>query len=513
MYAMNKRITIKNMIDMWYQKKDIANQIWCHRNTVTNIEKENPIKERVEQNNKIHPLDKHKEFIQNKLDQKLSLIRIHQDLMMNTDYNRWYDALAKYVKSRKLKSNNKVYVVINTEPWEEAQVDFWFAWLTPYDAWNGAIKLKKTWVFVMTLWFSRYWFYKSVYDQKVETFIQCHIEAFEYFWWVPEVVKIDNLKAAVIKHSFYEPEYQKDYLAFSKYYCFKILACKVRYPEEKGKVESWVKYVKWNFYKWRTAKNLENLWEFKNWDDLDNRLSDWQDNVANKRIHWTTKKIPEIIFNAEEKHKLINLPGIAWEVYESERRRVWTTCHIVIKWNYYSVPYKHIWNYVDVKIWKNLIKIYENKTYELVATHNRLAWGVEWEYITNNSHYPDYKRHDLKNCFNTEFQYSQSSKMKNIWESAHEYFIQMMKHDRDWSKKVKWILHLEKKYWKEVINLSCKRALEFEVYWYKVIENICNKWLYKNNNFETNINKPSWSFSWKLVRSLSYYSQILLTNS
>jgi len=479
---MEKRITIQSLVKAWFQKKGIANIIWCHRNTVRNIQNENPIKNKVIQDSKIHQLDQYKDFIQSKIDQKLSLVRIHEELKSNMNYDKWYDALFKYVKTRKLKSDNAVYVVINSPPWEEAQVDFWYVWLTPCDTWNWKLQLRKTWVFVITLWYSRLAFYKTVYNQNIKTFLQCHIEAFEYFWWVPKTIKIDNLKAWVLKVSFYEIEYQPDYLEFSQYYNFKIIACKVRYPEEKGKVESWIKYVKNNFFKWRTSINKVNIWFFKNKNDLDLKLLEWQNNIANKRIHWTTKKIPEIIFNEEEKQKLLPLPNNPWELHESERRRVWRTCHIIIKWNYYSVPYKQIWNNVDIKITNNLIKIYELKNNELIATHNKLSDNIEWQYNTNNSHYPDYKRFDLRNCFNTEFQCLQWSKMKELWEHAYEYFLELYKGDRSWSRKIKWILHLEKTFWKDAINESCKRALWYGAFWYKVIENICKKWLYKDKD-------------------------------
>jgi len=77
---------------------------------------------------------------------------------------------------------------------------------------NG--KRRKTWVFNMRLSHSRYDYYQKVYDQKVETFIACHINAFEFFGGVPEYVKIDNLKAAILKANFYEPVYQLMYKHF-----------------------------------------------------------------------------------------------------------------------------------------------------------------------------------------------------------------------------------------------------------------------------------------------------------
>jgi transposase len=59
-------------------------------------------------------------------------------------------------------------------------------------------KKRKTWIFNMRLSYSRLDYYEKVYDQRVETFIQCHINAFAYFGGVPGTVRIDNLKAAIL---------------------------------------------------------------------------------------------------------------------------------------------------------------------------------------------------------------------------------------------------------------------------------------------------------------------------
>jgi transposase len=67
----------------------------------------------------------------------------------------------------------------------------------------------------MRLSYSRLDYYEKVYDQRVETFVRCHINAFRYFGGVPEYVKIDNLKAAILKAHFYEPIYQRLYKDFA----------------------------------------------------------------------------------------------------------------------------------------------------------------------------------------------------------------------------------------------------------------------------------------------------------
>lgn len=88
----------------------------------------------------------------------------------------------------------EIFIRLHTPAGHEAQVDFGYVGRTKDDA--GASR--KTWVFNMRLSHSRFDYYEKVYDQKVETLINCHANAFEYFKGVPEVVKIDNLKAAIL---------------------------------------------------------------------------------------------------------------------------------------------------------------------------------------------------------------------------------------------------------------------------------------------------------------------------
>lgn len=508
MITMHKRITIQTLLKLGHKKQNIADEMGCHRNTISNIAKEDPIKDQISKGSQSHSLDKHKDYIQDKINKELSLVRIHQDLSSEKQLKQSYDSLRRYVKTRGLKPI-KAYVVINTEPGQEAQVDFGHVGLQ-FDA-SG--KLRKSYVFVMTLGFSRKAFHKTVYNQKVETFIQCHIDAFTYFGGIPTTVKIDNLKAAVLQANFYEPEYQKQYLAFSQYYGFTIYPCKVRNPEEKGKVESGVKYVKNNFFKGR---------QFKSGKELAEKLSHWQEEICNKRMHGTTKKIPAVQFKELEQQELKPLPEKPWEIYSMEKRKVGATCHIMVDNNYYSVPYKYIGNNVDVKITENIIKIYhQNLT---VATHSRLI-SNKGEYQTNSAHYPEYKAIDR-----TELQYGKELRMKDIGENAHQFFLKLLEiHPDNWNRRINGILSLVKQYDKEVINLACARALAFEVITYQAVVNICRKRLYlekadhlliaqnieqdaEQRNCEQDMeqNTKQNTGESKLQRPLSYYAQILL---
>lgn len=106
-------------------------------------------------------------------------------------------------------------------------------------------------------------------------------KAFKYFGGVPQNIKIDNLKAAILEADFYEPVVQRNYAAFASHYGFAPEPCRVATPTDKGKVESNIKYVKNNCFKAR---------EFKDIDEAKSFLMEWLDTIANVRKHGTTKK-------------------------------------------------------------------------------------------------------------------------------------------------------------------------------------------------------------------------------
>jgi len=232
---------------------------------------------------KPHPclLDPHLETVLELIEKGLSAVRIHEELAAQGIPGA-YPTVKRYVGNIKKREN--IFMRIHTKPGEEAQVDFGYVGYTK----DNTGKRRKTWVFNMKMSYSRLDFYKKVYNQGVETFIECHAEAFKYFRGIPEYVRIDNLKAAILNANFYEPVYQRLYKNFADHYGFQIVPCRTYHPNDKGKVESGIKYVKGNFFQGRT---------FVDGDDLDRQLYNWQENTCNARIHGTTRKIPREVYD------------------------------------------------------------------------------------------------------------------------------------------------------------------------------------------------------------------------
>ena len=229
-------MTIITLYKQGESQRKIARLVGHDRKTVRRIIKLYKEKGVIEpiRKQKESSLDGYKELIIELMEKDISGVRIHEELIKE-GLKISYPSVARYLES--IKGKNNVCVRFHTKAGEEAQVDFGYVGLLPSK--NG--KKVKAWVFNMRLSYSRLDYYEIVNDQKVETFLMCHINAFRNFGGVPKLVKIDNLKAAILEANFYEPVYQRAYKAMSGHYGYEIIPCRVRKPQEKGKVEAGIK--------------------------------------------------------------------------------------------------------------------------------------------------------------------------------------------------------------------------------------------------------------------------------
>ncbi len=122
------------------------------------------------------------------------------------------------------------------------------------------------------------------------------------------------------------------YKDFAAYYKFSPIPCRVASPNDKGKVESGIKFVKGNFFKARALNGST---------DLERQLRAWNSD-KNNRIHGTTRKVPYEVFMEEEKNALISLPPSRFAISKISTRKVYHDCHIYVDYNYYSVPYEYV---------------------------------------------------------------------------------------------------------------------------------------------------------------------------
>lgn len=452
---MYKQITVQILHKQGVKKSQIARQLGCHRNTVNNVLERKTL---LDTQTRMKPslLDPYKDKIKELRDKKITRVRIHDILKEEYDLHIAYDSLRKYVRKHFPKPV-EAFGVQQPNPGEEAELDFGYLGMLP----GPSGKLVKTYGLAVVLAYSRLDFYAICYDQKLETLCKELENAFGYFGGVTLKLKVDNMKTAVLKNQHYELDFNQDFLEFSSHYNTVIVPCEPYSPEQKGKVESGIKYLEMNFISGRT---------FTDSTDLKRKLRDWMDNHANQRIHGTTKRVPFELFQLEEKAKLQPLPDTPFAFFNRSVRKVAPNCHIHFENNYYSVPFSLVRKEVTVRWNDSLVRIVSQG--EQVALHTRSTG--KGEYVTVRSHLPEHKVYS-----ETERQAKFEAKMREIGEHAHEYFRMLLKIKPGyWSQSVRGVLGLCEQYGKEVVNLSLKRAVYYEAVEVVTIRHILEQKLY-----------------------------------
>ena len=119
---------------------------------------------------------------------------IWQLLVEEHGFTGSYSSVKRFLR-RLAPSRSRATLRLEVSPGEEAQVDFGYAgeFLDPESG-----RVRRTWVFVMTLSFSRHQYAELVFDQTIETWGRLHRAAFEFFGGVPRRVVLDNLRAAIV---------------------------------------------------------------------------------------------------------------------------------------------------------------------------------------------------------------------------------------------------------------------------------------------------------------------------
>lgn len=303
----------------------------------------------------------YREVIEKALEAGLSAQRIYQDLVTDHGFCSSYESVKRFVRRLSTKDPKRFYR-LESLPGEEAQVDFGRG--APIVDENG--KKRYPHVFRTTLSYSRKSYSEVVFHQTTEAFIRCLENAFRYFGGVPQTLVIDNLRAAVTKADWYEPELNPKIEEFCRYYDTLILPTKPRHPHHKGKIESGINYVQENALKRKTFKSLSEENQY---------LLHWEEHIADKRIHGTTRKQVGKLFDEHEKQALKPLPVMTFPCFQEGPRQVHRDSYVEVQRSYYEVPEEYIGRKVWVRWDSRLVKVF-NQRMEQIAIHARVHPGV-----------------------------------------------------------------------------------------------------------------------------------------
>jgi transposase len=303
----------------------------------------------------------------------LSAQRIYQDLVSDHRFEGNYDAVKRFVRQLG-QSSPLPFRRMESEPGQEAQVDFGQgAWIIE----EG--RRRRPHVLRVVLSCSRKGYTEALWQQTTEHFVRGLENCFRHFGGVPRTLVIDNLRAAVSKADWFDPELNPKVLSFCEHYGTVILPTRPAMPRHKGKVEAGVKYVQNNGLAGRQFGSLsaQNLF-----------LTHWEDTVADTRIHGTTRQQVRSFFLAVEKSKLLPLPASLFPVFNEAPRKVHRDGYVEVAKAYYSVPPEYVRRQVWARWDTKLVHVY-NERRQVIAVHVRQEPG---RFCTDPAHIHDHKR-------------------------------------------------------------------------------------------------------------------------
>lgn len=377
---------------------------------------------------------------------------IHATLVRDHGYTGSYSAVRRLLAPLRAAAPVDTTVRLDYAPGSAAQVDFGAGPALP-DAVTGAPL--RTWVFVMTLAFSRHQYIEFVRDQSVLTWLGCHRRAFAWFDGVPERVIVDNAKCAITRACAHDPAVQRAYAECAEGYGFRIDPCPPHDPQKKGIVEAGVKYVKRNFLPLRVFRDLT---------DLNAQGRQWVLETAGRRRHGTTGVSPLERFELERgllRPLPDRLPDLgSWHPVKAHR-----DCHVQFERSWYSVPFRLAGQTLWLKAGLGLVTIHDDQ-YRSVAAHVRADRPFTRRTVQDHLP-PDAARffaHDREWCL---------AQARAVG-TACSALIETLLSDRiaERLRAAQGVIRLHEKYGKERLEAACRRALDHDSPHYRTVKTI-----------------------------------------
>src|SRR6516225_3500218 len=180
----------------------------------------------------------------------------------------------------------RAFVRMEPSPGERCEIDWGHFGTLDY-----AGDKRKLYAFCLVEGHSRMLYVEFTHSQSFETFVRCHLHAFQALGGVARECWYDNLLTVVAEHVGTLVRFNPRFLAFARECDFYPRACNPAAGWEKGKVErGGVGYVRQNFWPLR---------QFTHLSDVNRQVREWLDQVANQRLHRETRERPSERFRPD----------------------------------------------------------------------------------------------------------------------------------------------------------------------------------------------------------------------
>ena len=275
-----------------------------------------------------------------------------------------YTTLRRFVHQMGLGRRARTTVrMAETAPGEVAEFDFGrLGYLVDPD--TG--KRQLVWALVVVLPYSRHSFVWPLVQQTLQAVIEGLEAAWRFLGGVPQRLVLDNFPAAVAGYDPLAPRPTRGFLEYSQARGFLVDPARVRHPQDKPHVERGIAYVR------------ERLWKggsFADLADAREQAERWCREVAGRRVHGTTRQLPLVVFEDQERAQLLPLGEEPYDVPVWRTVTVHPDHHVSFGSALYSVPARTCppGTKLEARGDRSLVRLYRHG--ELVKVHPRQPKG------------------------------------------------------------------------------------------------------------------------------------------
>lgn len=219
-------------------------------------------------------------------------------------------------------------------------------------------------IFVGVVGYSGYTFAYAVWSQRVDDWLHCHVQAFNFFGGVSRLLVPDNLKAAVIKHGRDEVQLNLIYQQLAHHYQTTILPARPRKPKDKAKAETGVKLIQ----RWLLAALRHR--RFFSLEELNLAIAELLPEFNLRPFKRQPGSSRHSLFIATEQAALQPLPSHPYE-HADWRFKIQVRSDYLIEYagHHYSVPNRLVQQQVDLRATGQVVEVFHNHL--RVSSHTR----------------------------------------------------------------------------------------------------------------------------------------------
>ena len=342
---------------------------------------------------------------------------------------------------------HKATMHIDRKPGEQMEVDWAGQTMALTDNITGG--LIPVYIFVAALPYSGYAYVEGFTSRNQENWIAAHVNAYQHFGGVTRILVPDNLKTGVDRVEWYTPVINKCYHEMAEHYDTAVIPARVRKPKDKAVVESAVGVVS----TWILAA-LRN-WKFFTLQELNEAVFEKLAEFNSKPFQKKTGS-RKSMFVEYEQTMLQPLPAKPFELAEWKICTVQYNYHVSVDKMFYSVPYEHIKQKVDVRLTRNMVEVFRNS--DRIASHIR-KYGHPGQYETKHEHMPE--DHQKYTHWNAERYLSWARSIGENTVTVTKGILNSRKIEQQTYRACMALLKLGDKYTAPRLETACKRALSY----------------------------------------------------